>query len=217
MPRINFESGENTLLEADLFENLMTERERGPFDGQFLIAMPQLAESDFERSVIYICAQSEEGAMGFVINRAQSVTFPEVLEQLDLVGDVHPELNAPGIGDFPVLCGGPVEPGRGFVLHSDDYAGDGSIPITDDLFMTGTLDVLRSVAAGKGPGKAMLVLGYAGWAPGQLESEIANNDWLTCPAIEDLLFDRDLDSKYERALFSMGVRPSSLSTNVGHA
>ena len=214
---MNFESGANGSLEIDVLENFAKGRERGPFDGQFLIAMPQLAESDFERSVIYICAHSEDGAMGFVINRAQSVTFPEVLEQLKLMDENAPDVSAPGIGDFPVLCGGPVEPGRGFVLHSDDYAGDGSIPITDELFMTGTLDVLRSVAAGKGPERAVLVLGYAGWAPGQLESEIANNDWLTCPAIEELLFDRDLDGKYERALFSMGVRPSSLSSTIGHA
>ena len=154
--------------------------------------------------------------MGFIINRAQSVTFPEVLHQLDLVGEERdPEM--PSLIDFPVLCGGPVEPGRGFVLHSYDYSGEGSIPISDDMAMTGTLDVLRSVAAGKGPERATLLLGYTGWAPGQLESEIANNDWLTCPAIEDMVFDRDLESKYERALFSMGVRPSSLSTNIGHA
>lgn len=199
-----------------MLENFAKGRERGPFDGQFLIAMPQLAESEFQRSVIYICAHSDEGAMGFIINRAQTVTFPEVLQQLDLMEE-GPDLYVPSLVDFPVLSGGPVEPGRGFVLHSYDYSGEGSIPISDDLAMTGTLDVLKSVAAGKGPGRAALLLGYAGWAPGQLESEIANNDWLTCPAIEDMVFDRDLDSKYERALFSMGVRPSSLSTNIGHA
>ncbi|AQZ52683.1 hypothetical protein Mame_03376 [Martelella mediterranea DSM 17316] len=213
---MNFESGANGSLEIDVLENFAKGRERGPFDGQFLIAMPQLAESEFERSVIYICAHSGEGAMGFIINRAQSVTFPEVLHQLDLVGEERdPEM--PSLIDFPVLCGGPVEPGRGFVLHSYDYSGEGSIPISDDMAMTGTLDVLRSVAAGKGPERATLLLGYTGWAPGQLEAEIANNDWLTCPAIEDMVFDRDLESKYERALFSMGVRPSSLSTNIGHA
>nr|WP_269065924.1 YqgE/AlgH family protein [Martelella mediterranea] len=213
---MNFESGANGSLEIDVLENFAKGRERGPFDGQFLIAMPQLAESEFERSVIYICAHSGDGAMGFIINRAQSVTFPEVLHQLDLVGEERdPEM--PSLIDFPVLCGGPVEPGRGFVLHSYDYSGDGSIPISDDMAMTGTLDVLKSVAAGRGPERATLLLGYTGWAPGQLESEIANNDWLTCPAIEDMVFDRDLDSKYERALYSMGVRPSSLSTNIGHA
>lgn len=211
---MNFESGTNSSLETDVLENIAKGRERGPFDGQFLIAMPQLAESDFERSVIYICAHSNEGAMGFIINRAQPVTLPEVLQQLDLV-DEQPDMLS--LIDFPVLCGGPVEPGRGFVLHSYDYSGEGSIPISDELAMTGTLDILRSVAAGKGPERAVLLLGYTGWAPGQLESEIANNDWLTCPAIEDMVFDRDLDSKYERALFSMGVRPSSLSTNIGHA
>nr|WP_244629587.1 YqgE/AlgH family protein [Martelella limonii] len=199
-----------------MLENLANGRERGPFDGQFLIAMPQLAESAFERSVIYICAHSDEGAMGFIINRAQHVTFPEVLQQLALL-DQGAELSVPALADFLVLSGGPVEPGRGFVLHSYDYSGDGSIPVSDELAMTGTLDVLKSVAAGKGPERAALLLGYAGWGPGQLESEIANNDWLTCPAIEDMVFDSDLDSKYERALFSMGVRPSSLSTNIGHA
>lgn len=200
-----------------MLENMKADRERGPFDGQFLIAMPQLADSNFERSVIYICAHSESGAMGFIINRAQDVSFPSVLRQLRLVDEDDPSLLSPDLAAVPVLCGGPVEPGRGFMIHSDDYACAASMPVSDDLYMTATLDVLRSVAAGRGPQKATLLLGYAGWAPGQLEAEIANNDWLTSPAMEDLVFDRSLETKYERALLNMGVQPSLLSTNVGHA
>ncbi|AJY46373.1 hypothetical protein TM49_12945 [Martelella endophytica] len=198
-----------------MLEKLKDAHERGPFDGQFLIAMPQLAESDFERTVIYICAHSNEGAMGFIINRAQTVSLPDVLKQLNLVTDET--ASADDLDDFPVLSGGPVEPGRGFVLHSDDYLSDSSIPVSDDLLLTGTLDVLRSVAKGRGPARAALILGYAGWAPGQLEAEVANNDWLTSPAVEDLVFDCAFDSKYDRALLAMGVRASSLSTNFGHA
>ncbi|TCT37307.1 putative transcriptional regulator [Martelella mediterranea] len=200
-----------------MLENFKADRERGPFDGQFLIAMPQLSDSTFERSVVYICAHSDEGAMGFVINRTQQVTFPEVLKQLKLVGEDTEPLQSPSLADFPVLCGGPVEPGRGFVLHSDDYACETSMPISDELYMTGTLDVLKSVAAGTGPQKAILLLGYAGWAPGQLEAEVLNNDWLTCPSNDDLVFDRALESKYERALLTMGVQPSLLSSSAGHA
>ena len=198
-----------------MLEKLKEGHERGPFDGQFLIAMPQLAESDFERTVIYVCAHSDEGAMGFIINRAQSVSLPEVLQQLNLLSDDSASVE--DLEDFPVLAGGPVEPGRGFVLHSDDYVSESSIPVSDELLLTGTLDVLRSVAKGRGPARAALILGYAGWAPGQLEAEVANNDWLTSTAVEDLVFDSEFDSKYERALLAMGVRASSLSTNFGHA
>ncbi|MDI7861416.1 YqgE/AlgH family protein [Rhizobiaceae bacterium n13] len=196
---------------------LKDKRERGFLDGQFLIAMPGMFDSNFARSVVYICAHSQAGAMGFVINRPQSITFPDILVHLDLI-DQHDAIMLPErTRAFPIQAGGPVETGRGFVLHSDDYLSDSSIPVSDDICLTATLDIVRAISHNKGPSRATMLLGYAGWGAGQLESEITNNGWLNCPASEDLIFDRDLDDKYERALALMGVTPAMLSSDAGHA
>ena len=192
-------------------------RERGFLDGQFLIAMPGMADDNFARTVVYICAHSEDGAMGFVINRPQPLSFSDVLLHLDLLGEEE-VIRLPGATlDFPIRCGGPVESGRGFVLHSDDYMSESSIPVSDDISLTATLDIVRAISNGRGPQRATMMLGYAGWGPGQLENEIANNGWLNCPAAEELIFDRGLDNKYERALALMGVDARMLSTDAGHA
>jgi putative transcriptional regulator len=120
--------------------------------------------------------------------------------------------------DMDVHVGGPVETGRGFVLHSADYyVADSTLPIDDGVSLTATIDILKAIAGGKGPDRAILALGYAGWRAGQLESEIAANGWLHCPADADLLFDRDLEQKYERALSKIGVDPSHLVSDAGHA
>ncbi|WP_176085965.1 YqgE/AlgH family protein [Martelella sp. HB161492] len=213
----NFDNPKRNGPEAPVLTNLTTRRERGPFDGQFLIAMPQLEDDHFQRSVVYICAHSPEGTMGFVLNRTLDVSFSEVLAQVKLTDGLQAQGVPRHIADFKVQFGGPVEPGRGFVLHSDDYSCDTSIPVSDDLCLTATLDVLRVIAEGRGPARAALYLGYASWGPGQLEAEIANNDWLTCPATDSIIFDDDFDSKYERALLAMGVEPSLLSSKIGHA
>ncbi len=192
-------------------------RERGFLDGQFLIAMPGMQDGNFARSVVYICAHSSAGAMGFIINRAQPISFTEILLHLKLV-DQPEAIMLPGAArDFPILNGGPVETGRGFVLHSDDYTSESSIPVSDDISLTATLDIVRAICDGRGPQRATMMLGYAGWGPGQLESEIIGNGWLNCPASDDLIFDRALDGKYERALALMGVSPELLSTEAGHA
>lgn len=192
-------------------------RERGFLDGQFLIAMPGMAESSFARTVVYICAHSSDGAMGFIINRPQPLTFPDILRHLQLMGEEE-MIQLPGHArDMQIQEGGPVESGRGFVLHSDDFLSESSIPVSDDLCMTATLDIVRAISSNRGPKRALMMLGYAGWGAGQLESEIAANGWLNCPASDALIFDRSLDTKYDRALASMGVTPAMLSMDAGHA
>ncbi|MFQ6237425.1 YqgE/AlgH family protein [Sinorhizobium meliloti] len=196
---------------------LNTIRERGFLDGQFLIAMPGMFDTNFARTVIFVCAHSEDGAMGFILNRPQRLTFPDVLLHLQLL-DPDEAIRLPSATrEFQIQAGGPVETGRGFVLHSDDYLSDSSIPVSDDICLTATLDIVRAISRGEGPLKATMLLGYAGWGPGQLEVEITQNGWLTCPAQEELIFSRDLDEKYDRALALMGVSPAMLSTDSGHA
>lgn len=196
---------------------LKNKRERGFLDGQFLIAMPGMADANFARTVVYICAHSEDGAMGFVINRPQQLSFSDVLLHLDLVGEDE-VIRLPGSTlNFPIRCGGPVESGRGFVLHSDDYMSESSIPVSDDISLTATLDIVRAISRGNGPQRGLMMLGYAGWGAGQIENEIGNNGWLSCPAQEELIFDTNLDSKYERALGLMGITPAMLSMEAGHA
>ena len=188
-------------------------------DGQMLVAMPSMSDDRFARAVIYICAHSQDGAMGIIVNHpVQKVSFSEILVQLDVLpADDAIRLPA-AIGAVPVVKGGPVETGRGFVLHSDDYfVDDSTLPIDNGVALTATLDVLRAIAQGSGPRKAVLALGYAGWSPGQLESEIQANGWLNCPADAYLIFDPGMDKKYERALRKIGIDPSMLSGEAGHA
>jgi putative transcriptional regulator len=188
-------------------------------EGHFLIAMPALREGPFARSVVYMCAHRDDGAMGIVINqRAGEIDFAQLLVQLDIVPEaktIRLPARAEGVR---VLRGGPVETGRGFVLHSSDYgANDSTVKIADDVCMTATIDILRAIAKGTGPARAVLALGYAGWASGQLESEILANGWLTCPADAQLIFDTDFDHKYDRALAMLGVDEGMLSSDAGHA
>lgn len=192
-------------------------RERGFLDGHLLIAMPGMYDRNFARTVVYICAHTADGAMGFILNRPQPITFPDILLHLDLIDETDAIMLPTATRDFPILGGGPVDTGRGFVLHSDDYSSGSSIPVSDDICLTATLDVVRAIYEGGGPRRATMLLGYAGWAAGQLEAEIAANGWLNCPATEELIFSRDLDDKYERALALMGVSPAMLSSEAGHA
>jgi putative transcriptional regulator len=188
-------------------------------DGQLLIAMPVMEDERFARSVIYVCAHSADGAMGIIVNRpAGSIDFPQLLRQLDIVDDAAPiELSDDG-ETVKILRGGPVETSRGFVLHSSDYSiKDATLPIDGGICLTATLDILKAIAQGTGPRQAILALGYAGWAPGQLESEIQHNGWLHCPADPDLIFGRDMDDKYERALHKIGIDLGMLSNSAGHA
>ena len=188
-------------------------------DGQLLIAMPATGDPRFSRSVIYVCAHSSEGAMGIIINqRAPNISFAELLEQLKIV-PTEDRISLPSaMNAMDVHLGGPVETGRGFVLHSADYfKADSTLPINDSVCLTATIDILRDIAKGSGPTQALLALGYAGWAPGQLEDEIQSNGWLNCPANPELVFDPAVDRKYNRALDSLGVDPSHLVSDSGHA
>jgi putative transcriptional regulator len=192
----------------------------GYLDGQFLVAMPAMSDKRFARSVIYMCAHSGQGAMGLIINqRASHISFSELLGQLSIAGgESDAEALVPAVHDMDVHVGGPVETGRGFVLHTSDYfAADSTLAIDDGVSLTATIDILKAIAAGKGPDRAILALGYAGWRPGQLESEIAANGWLHCPPDLDLLFDRDLTQKYGRAMSKIGIDPSHLVSEAGHA
>jgi putative transcriptional regulator len=192
---------------------------RGYLDGQFLISMPSISDGPFARTVVYVCAHSAEGAMGITINRAaEKISFRDLLVQLDIIPD-GPEIRLPGqAGRMQVQRGGPVETGRGFVLHSSDYFIENStLPIDDRVSLTATLEILKAIAAGNGPEHAMLALGYAGWSPGQLDSEIQANGWLHCPAIPDLIFDTNLEGKYDRALSALGIDLTRLSSDWGHA
>ena len=192
------------------------EQKRGDGDdgyltGQFLIAMPTMGAPRFERTVIYMCAHSADGAMGLVVNRvASEIDFPELLNQLEIETD--------GIKNpIPVLTGGPVETGRGFVLHSMDYSQDSTLKVTDEVGLTATVDILRAIAEGEGPAKSLLTLGYAGWSSGQLDNEIQANGWLNVSSDTSILFDEDLNSKWDRAVRKVGIDPSYLSAEAGHA
>jgi putative transcriptional regulator len=192
---------------------------RGYLDGQMLIAMPSMPDERFARTVIYVCAHSSEGAMGIVVNqRASNINFPELLVQLEVIPEADVIELPQKAGALQVLKGGPVETGRGFVLHSADFFIENStLPIDDGVCLTATLDILKAIARGDGPNSAVLALGYAGWSAGQLESEIQENGWLHCPADTDLLFGDDPDGKYEKALRKLGVELGQLSSEAGHA
>ncbi|WP_137390071.1 YqgE/AlgH family protein [Rhodoligotrophos defluvii] len=188
-------------------------------DGKMLIAMPSIGDDRFARSVVYVCAHSAEGAMGIVVNKpADHITFPDLLERVNVLPAGERISLSPEIRSKPVQFGGPVESGRGFVLHTSDYfASDCTLPIDEGIGLTATLDVLRAIAQGRGPRRAMFALGYAGWGPGQLEREIYQNGWLHCEPDEELLFASDLASKYDWAMHKIGVDPRLLSLDIGHA
>jgi putative transcriptional regulator len=192
---------------------------RGYLDGQLLIAMPVMDDPRFERSVIYLCAHSSEGAMGIIVNRpAGSIDFPGLLVQLDIIKKSDQIKLPENAESMKVLKGGPVETGRGFVLHSSDFfIEDATLRIDDGICLTATVDILKAIAKGAGPKHAILALGYAGWAAGQLETEIQHNGWLHCDADPDLIFGGDVEEKYLRALAKIGINPGMLSTDAGHA
>lgn len=179
-------------------------------NGQLLIAMPSMPDPRFGRSVLYLCAHSADGAMGLIINRAfGEVRFADLMGQLGIEG--------PTALDRPVHFGGPVDSSRGFVLHSTDFQAEQTLVVDDNVALTATRDILQAMATGTGPDHAIFALGYASWAPGQLDSEIQANDWLTAPADRDLIFDLDLETKWERAIARLGFSPAMLSGHAGHA
>ncbi len=188
-----------------------TRKDDGYLTGQLLLAMPAMEDERFTRSVVYICAHTADGAMGLIINRLNSsISFPALLNQLG----ISTEADVPNI---QIFGGGPVEVGRGFVLHSADYVQDSTLVVSETIALTATVDVLSAIAEQRGPRSNLIALGYAGWGPGQLEAEIQNNGWLTVEADEQLVFNTDINMKWPRAMAKIGVNISMLSTDAGHA
>ncbi|WP_380054870.1 YqgE/AlgH family protein [Falsihalocynthiibacter sp. SS001] len=193
-------------------QTIHMETEADNLSGKFLIAMPGMGDTRFDHSVVYLCAHSEEGAMGIIVNKpSMDIKLDTLLEQLEIP---RGELQS----DIRVHFGGPVEHGRGFVLHSTDYsAGETTLQVTQSIGMTATLGILEDMSSGHGPQKALLALGYAGWGPGQLEAEILSNGWLTCDATTDIVFDQANSAKWDAALATLGISPLMLSSEAGHA
>jgi putative transcriptional regulator len=180
--------------------------------GQLLVAMPQMLDERFARSVVYICAHSDEaGAMGLVVNKLLgSLTLGELFTQLEIA-------SSGPVKSRPVHFGGPVDAGRGFVLHTTDYNEDGTLVVNENIALTATLDILRAIAQGRGPRESLFALGYAGWGPGQLDAEIQANGWLSVAADNAIVFDLNHEGKWRRALGKLGIDLTMLSTDAGHA
>ena len=190
----------------------MSEEEPLDLTGALLVAMPGMGDPRFDRAVIFLCAHSPEGAMGLIVNKpVPDMALGDLLDQLDL------QANGPA-HTATVYFGGPVETARGFVLHSIDFqSGLKTLNVADHFGMTATIDVLEAIANGEGPDRAQVMLGYAGWGPGQLENEIVSNGWLTADATSELVFDVVDDAKWLEAIKSLGIDPLGLSGAAGHA
>ncbi|WP_332065911.1 YqgE/AlgH family protein [Bartonella sp. CB189] len=189
----------------------------GFLGGQLLIAMPGINDKCFSRSVIYVCAHSDAGAMGIILNRLHHIDFPELLLHIGVINSSKKKFLSEPIKKFPVRYGGPVEPARGFVLHSDDYTCEETISIADKICFTATIDILKAISCKQGPQHALIALGYAGWKAGQLEAEISANSWLISHTSSNFLFESNLDRKYEESLMRMGINPAYLVSEMGHA
>lgn len=206
-----------TIQAMDILGHRRGKSAKGFLENHFLIAMPSMEDERFARAVVYLCAHSEEGAMGLVLNQPQQLLFPDLLVQLDVLGEEEAIRLPEPARSIIIRNGGPVDRSRGFVLHTDDYKVESSLHVADQLCLTATIDILRAISVGRGPRQALMALGYAGWGAGQLEQEIAENGWLTCPASPTLLFERDLTGQYDRVMATIGIDPSRLSTQSGHA
>jgi len=180
--------------------------------GKLLVALPGMSDPRFEKSVILMCAHSSEGAMGLIVNKPfEGLSFREMVSKLDI--PVAAETPAP-----PILFGGPVGTGQGFVLHSSEYAGnEATMPVTSEISLTATIDILRAIAEGRGPRKSLFVLGYAGWGPGQLEGELGSNGWIPCETDQAIVFGNDCDAKWKAALATLGADITGLSSDAGRA
>lgn len=192
-------------------ESLRYNKDHGFLTGKLLVATPYLEDQRFQHSVIYICGHDQTGSMGLIINkRLQSVTFKDLLEQLDME-------YAPDFIDTPLNYGGPTEVGKGFVLHTMDYLAQASITINDIFALTATVEILRAISLNRGPRQALMALGYVSWGAMQLEAEIQNNGWIAIDAEEDLIFAKDIDHMWHRAMASIGVNPNHIAADIGHA
>lgn len=179
--------------------------------GKFLVAMPGMQDPRFEDTIVYVCGHDATGAMGLVVNKLiDSITFRGLMDQLD----IEVENSLPNV---PIHFGGPIEMGRGFVLHSNDYVHDSSVKINKEVTLTATIDILRDIAKKEGPNHYLLALGYTGWSPGQLEIELKSNGWLEIEGDLEILFKVPIELKRSKALVKLGIDPSMLSSISGHA
>ncbi len=199
-------------------ENVKLMKQRDGFlNGKLLIAMPGMSDKRFVRSVIYVCAHSNSGAMGIILNQLHSIDFPELLLQLGVIEQAKKSYLSESIKKFPVRYGGPVDPSRGFVLHSGDYTCEATISVTDKIYLTATIDILKAISCEQGPQHALVALGYAGWKAGQLETEISENGWLISSASPSFIFESDLSNTYDESFTRMGINPTYLVSEIGHA
>jgi putative transcriptional regulator len=190
---------------------LQYDQNHGYLTGKLLVAMPYIQDQRFYHAVIYICGHDESGAMGLIINKQlASVGFKDLLDQIKIEHDVSTP-------DAPIYYGGPVEVGRGFVLHTIDYLAEASVTINNNFALTATLEILRAISQLHGPRNALVALGYVGWTADQLETEIQNNDWLVIDAHEDIIFNKNHELIWQNAMASIGVNPSYIITETGHA
>ncbi len=185
----------------------------GYLTGKLLLAMPGMQDKRFHKAVIYVCAHDKNGAMGLVVNHTMpDVKFKSLLKQLDIVSE-----RQPAVKDIPIMSGGPVETARGFLLHSNDFKQKDTVIVNDEISVTGTIEALQDVVNGQGPRKMLFILGYAGWQAGQLDREIHENAWLSLDADQDLIFNTDFASKWDRAIGKLGIDPAMLSSTAGRA
>ena len=198
-------------------KDLFTKGSGGYLENNLLIAMPGLYETSFAQSVILICTHSEDGAVGFMLNKKSEMNFSQFMAKLK--AETKSNIAVPDVIEhsIPVHMGGPVDTGRGFVLHTPEYNNDSTVKISDGLSITSTLGILLAIASGQGPKQAILCLGYAGWSDGQIEDEIVENSWLSCPLNDEIVFEPDIDEIYSKTLSTMGVNATQLSSIVGHA
>ncbi|MEQ8588294.1 MULTISPECIES: YqgE/AlgH family protein [Hyphomicrobiales] len=201
--------------------NMLKQRDQrsdsGQFEGRFLVAMPGMNTSIFAESVVYLCAHSEEGAMGFLLNKPATITLSELIGHTEFGKAMALDTATVDRAAGPVRIGGPVDEHRGFVLHSGDYSIDTTIPVSDTIFLTSTVEILKSIVAGQGPHQAAVALGYAGWGAGQLEREIRDNAWLTMDADPDIVFAHNHDDKYPALIDRLGIGAANFIAEGGRA
>ncbi|MEM0899220.1 MAG: YqgE/AlgH family protein [Pseudomonadota bacterium] len=188
----------------------------GQFEGKFLVSMPEMSSDIFSQSVVYMCLHNEEGALGFVVNKPAPMSLRELFTHAEVASSdtiVTPAVSS----DEPVQTGGPVDPNRGFVLHSPDYTTDATVAVSPEIALSSTVSVLRSIAINTGPENSAIMLGYSGWGAGQLEQEILDNAWLVADLQSDLVFDTDHETKYARALSHLGLNAANFQTVSGRA
>jgi len=177
----------------------------------FIIAMPSLQDGNFSESVTYICEHDENGALGITINRPSEISLSEIFSQLQL------NISSDHIIDQTVLSGGPVQIDRGFILHTPTGNWDSSLKVTENIAVTTSQDIMQAIANNEGPEKSLIALGYAGWGPGQLEYELSENAWLSCPATEEIIFNTPLEKRWRAAALLLGIDLQLLSNQTGHA